>query len=325
MNGRLSEMRRCAVIFGAAGQDAYYLQGHLTLTGYRVIAIGRRGVLTEGMQGPFDVLDPAAVLNLIEVERPDEFYYLAAHHHSSHEEQGTLRELFDTSYDIHCRGLLNVLDAIAAVSPETRLFYAASSLVFGEPPMAPQNEDTPMAPICAYGITKASGVGLCRLYRRQRGIFCSAGILYNHESPRRGLRFVTRKIARAAAEIYRGEQSTLTLGDLDADVDWSFAGDVVRAMHLILQIDTPGDFVVASGTLRTVREFAARAFAATGLDYRKCVAESPSIIQRARRSIPLRGDSSRLTAATGWKAHTSFEELVDMMVRAELSNDGSNA
>jgi GDPmannose 4,6-dehydratase len=321
MNVPSNEKPRHAVILGAAGQDGRYLQRHLISAGYRVTAIGRQGILTGDIQAPFDVLDSGAVGDLIGAERPDELYYLAAHHHSSHEQQGTLRELLDTSYAIHCRGLMNVLDAIAAVSSETRLFYAASSLVFGDPTVTPQNEDTPMAPICAYGVTKALGIELCRLYRKERGIFCSTGILYNHESPVRGIRFVTRKIARAAAGIRRGEQSALTLGDLDARVDWSFAGDVVRAMHAMLQLDTPRDFVVASGTLRTVREFAARAFADVGLDYQKYVVESPAIIQRSRRRVPLHGDPSRLAAATGWKAQTSFEELVDMMVRAELPHD----
>jgi len=320
MNGPSNERPRHAVILGAAGQDGHYLQRHLISAGYRVTPVGRRSMLTCDIQAPFDVLDSRAVIDFIEAERPHEFYYLAAHHHSSHEQQGSLRELFDTSYEIHCRGLMNVLDAIAAVGSGTRLFYAASSLVFGEPTMTPQNEDTAMAPICAYGITKALGIELCRLYRKERGVFCSTGILYNHESPVRGVRFVTRKIARAAAGICRGEQSALTLGDLDARVDWSFAGDVVRAMHAILQVDTPRDFVVASGTLHTVREFAARAFAGAGLDYRKYVAESPALIQRARRRVPLHGDPSRLAAATGWKAQTSFEELVDMMVQAELSH-----
>jgi GDPmannose 4,6-dehydratase len=313
------------VVLGSAGQDGHYLTDYLATIGYRVVGIGRGRLLSGSEPRPFNLLDPADVIDLVRTERPGEFYYLAAHHHSAAEQQGTLRELFETSYDVHCRGLLNVLDAVVAVSPGTRIFYASSALIFGEPSHAPQREDTPMRPICAYGITKLAGMGLCRLYRGGKGVHCSAGILYNHESPKRGVRFVTRKIARAVAEIYRGERSSLTLGDFTAQVDWSFAGDVVRAMHAMLQVDMPQDFIIASGKIHTVREFAARAFAVAGLDYRKYVVEDPALIQRSRGGARLLGDPSRLIAATGWKPQASFEDLVDMMVKAELRDGGSTA
>lgn len=311
-------MRR-AIVVGAGGQDGSYLTEHLASLGYAVIGI-THGTLAVGVaRRPFNILDAQGVVDLIRTERPDEIYYLAAHHHSSQENTESLRQLIDLSYDVHCRALLNFLDAIVAVSPMTRLFYAASSLVFGEPSVSPQNEDTPLAPICAYGITKATGIGLCRLYRRDQGIFCCFGILFNHESPRRAPRFVTRKIVQAVRAVQADRSNKLVLGDLDAQVDWSYAGDVVRAMQAMLQLDAPTDFVIASGTLHSVRNFAELAFQTAQLDYRDHVVQASGTLPRAVRKIPLHGDPNRLRSATGWRPGVSFEELVDMMVRAEMA------
>ena len=317
--GRTDNGARRAIVVGAGGQDGSYLTDHLTSLGYTVIAIKRDHLVAGSARRPFTILDPAAVMDLIKAERPDEVYYLAAHHQSSQESVGPLRQLIDTSYDVHCRGLLNALDAIVAASPHTRLFYAASSLVFGQPSTSPQNEDTPMVPICIYGVTKVAGMGICRAYRREKGVFCCSGILYNHESPRRGTRFVTRKIVQAARAIAAHRSAKLQLGDLDAEVDWSYAGDIVRAMHAMLQINSPCDFVIASGILHSVRDFADRAFSAAELDYRNHIVQASDMLQRVPRKTPLKGDSTRLRDATGWRPLVSFQELVDMMVRAEMT------
>lgn len=319
MSGRL------AIVVGANGQDGTYLTEHLTSLGYLVIGIKHNEIVAPSGARPFSIFDRTAVMDLVRTEQPDGIYYLAAHHHSSQEKLESLRQLVDVSYDVHCSGLLNFLDSIVATSPKTRLLYAASSLIFGEPTTSPQNEATPYAPICAYGITKTAGMSLCRLYRREKHIFSCSAILFNHESPRRAPRFVTRRIVQAVRSIKAGRSFKLTLGDLDAQVDWSYAGDVVRAMQAMLQLESPQDFVVASGVLHTVRDFADRAFRAAQLDYHDHVVQASGMLQRKVRQYPLLGDSSRLKAATGWTPKVSFEDLVDMMVQAEMTAALSDA
>jgi GDPmannose 4,6-dehydratase len=310
---------RCAVVVGSSGQDGYYLSKQLIQSGYRVIGINRSGITGPPNTRPFDILSNSSVANLIANERPAEVYYLAAYHHSSDEITGALAPLLRQSFDVHCQGLINFLDAIASRSPDTRLFYAASSLVFGEPAESPQNENTPMVPICAYGITKSLGIEICRLYRREMNIRCCSGILYNHESPRRDARFVSQKIARAVADIHKGRSSKLVLGDLEAKVDWSFAGDAVRAMHAMLQNDDPQDLIIASGKLHSIRDFVSKAFAVAGMDYRSYVEQSSSVLPRPARRLPLHGDPSRLKALSGWQPEVPFDALVAMMVENALA------
>jgi GDPmannose 4,6-dehydratase len=175
-----------------------------------------------------------------------------------------------------------------------------------------------MRPVCAYGVTKLFGMGLCEIYRRDFGLFCSAGILFNHESPLRQPRFVTRKISRAVAAIKRGAQRELSLGSLDTQVDWSAAEDFVEAMRLTLAIDRPQDFVFASGELRSLRDFCEIAFSAAGLDYRDYVKTDPTLLMRSARRVPLHGNPQRLMAETGWQPKISFEQLVTAMVQADL-------
>lgn len=311
-------MQRCAIVVGAGGQDGYYLCRELTTRGDRVIRVGRNGVYGDMPNRALDILDAEAVVDLVRDAQPDEIYYLAAYDHSSQEGTGSLGTLLDESHNVHCVGLKNFLNAMSIARPGTRLFYAASSLVFGDPPEVPQTEDTPMAPFCAYGVTKLNGIGLCRAYRVNEGLFVCAGILYNHESFLRHRNFVTRKIVCAVAEILRGSGSRLELGALDAQVDWSAAEDVVLAMMAILSLDEPQDFIVASGSLHTVRDFVARAFLVVGLDYRDHVLEAPGILHRPLRKRPLCGDSTRLRTSTGWQPKLSFDDLVESMVRSEL-------
>ena len=311
-------MQRRALIIGAKGQDGFYLDAHLQRLGYEVVSAGRDSVKVGSQVRSFDVLDFALVSDLIGELRPNEVYYLAAHHHSSQENSENLLDLFSESYRVHCQGLAATLEAIATRSPLSRLFYAASSLIFGMPQVAPQNEQTSYAPICAYGITKVAGIELCRLYHREKEIFCSGGILYNHESPRRKEKFITRKLVKAAVAASRGKLAKVTIGNLSGQVDWTAAEDTVRAMHAILQLDQPGEFVVASGTLHTVRDFADSAFALVGLDYRQYVEESGSVLQRAGRAVPFVGDSKLLREKTDWSPRISFEGLIEMMIEAEL-------
>jgi GDPmannose 4,6-dehydratase len=310
--------RRTAMVFGAGGQDGTYLSQFLESEGARVIKITRARVQADSdVQPPVNLADPSAVKMLVSSARPDEIYYLAAYHHSTQQGTDELSGLFDKSFEVHCTGYRNVLDAVAELRLPSRVFYAASALVFGYPEQCPQSETTPMSPVCAYGVTKAAGVGIGRVYRCERELYACAGILYNHESPLRRPVFVTRKIVRAVAEIVRGQRSTLQLGSLSARVDWGAAEDYVRAMVHILRLPGPGDYVTATGELHSVRDFAERAFAVAGLDYRNYVTEAPELVQRRVRSTPLCGDARRLRA-TGWQPEISFGTLIRRMVEAEL-------
>jgi GDPmannose 4,6-dehydratase len=311
--------RAVAIVVGSAGQDGTLLSGHLRQAGYDVVEVTRGGVRREdGRTEPLDLLNTAEVATLVTQTRPAEIYYLAAYHHSSDQDSGDEVELLRLSYEAHCQGLLAFLDACVRHSPGTRLFYASTALVYGYPETSPQDEMTPMRPVCAYGITKLFGMGLCELYRREHGLFCSVGILFNHESPLRQPRFVTKKIAMAVAAIKRGLQSELMLGSLDAEVDWSSAADFVEAMPMTLALDKPQDFVFSSGRRRSLRQFCEVAFAAAGLDYGKFVTVKKDIMFRKPRTVPLQGNPEKLKRCTGWEPKIGFEELVSSLVRAEL-------
>jgi len=272
----------------------------------------------DGVIEPLDLLDKAEVEAFVAKVSPKEIYFLAAHHHSSDEDTGVLSELLQQSYETHCRRLLTLIEACVRHSPLTRIFYASSALVFGHPDHAPQDEGTPMRPVCAYGITKLFGMGLCEIFRRDRGLFCSAGILFNHESKLRHPKFVSKKISSAVAAIKRGTQTELVLGSLDSEVDWSAAEDFVEAMRMTLALDVPEDFVFASGRLRSLRDFCDIAFSSVGLDYRNHVRVEQALIVRQPRVIPLQGNPAKLMRLTGWRPRIGFEEMVSSLVRAEM-------
>jgi len=256
--------------------------------------------------------------------RPDEIYYLCAHHGAAESGVENIPHRYRRCHEVHVAGWLNFLDGVERLRLGTRLFYAASSLVFGAPETTPQTELTPLAPVCIYGITKATGIGLCRHYRLSRGIRCAAGILFNHESPRRPLPFVSRKIVAAAVDIKLGARRVLTLGNLSSAVDWGAAEDYVAAMTKILQLDDPSEFVIASGTLHTVRDFVSAAFSCLGLPWEPYVVEDASLLRNARRSQALWGDSTRLREATGWRPAIGFTEMVGRMVASEMrSREGA--
>lgn len=288
-----------AVIVGAAGQDGRLLAENLRARGHTVLGVTRRGSV--------DILDARAVRRFMARVKPDQVYYLAAYHHSAQERQPKAGVLLKKSLEVHALGLSYFLAALG----RAKLFYAASSHVFGNPKKSPQDESTPLAPENPYALTKTVGIHLCRLYRA-RGAFASVGILYNHESPLRGPEFVSRKIAIAAA---RGRK--LTLGDLSARVDWGWAPDYVEAMRRVLALSKPGDFVIATGRARRVRDFAREAYAAAGLDWRRFVAEDRRLIQKEKAARV--GSPRKLRRATGWKPRTSFKDMVRALVLAERS------
>ncbi len=301
-----------AIIVGSEGQDGRLLFDRLERDGYSVLGIGR------GKTSPVDILDRDGVRALVSSFRPDEVYYLAAHHGSSQDlgAEESL-DLLQASHEVHVAGLLHFLEALRRDRPSASLFYAASSRIFGHPETETQDETTPLDPRCAYGITKACGTLCCRLYRRLHSLRASVGILYNHESPARLAGFVSRKIVDGAVAIQRGNRTPLVVADLGARVDWGFAPDFVEAMVRIAAREEPGDFVVATGVARSVREFVEVAFGLAGLDWRKHVVEDPSLV--ARPSPTLVGNARKLRTMTGWAPSVSFEEMVGILYRAACS------
>ena len=307
---------KTSIIIGAGGQDGTLLSRFLACRGDRVICVDlhRTWQLPAEDWGVVDILRPESVLALLQKTRADECYYLAAFHHPA--EDKTLRsgdlELFEHSHAIHVRGLLHFLSAIAQSSPQTRLFYAASSHVFGSPVTEPQDENTPLNPGSIYGITKTTGIHCCRHFRDESGVFAAAGILYNHESHLRPPRFLSQKIVRGVLEFQRDQSKKLELGDLNAVVDWGCASDYVEAMAGILAHPRPEDFVVATGEPRTVGEFLRIACEIAGVDPQECVVANPGLLRK--KPVRLIGNSEKLRRLTGWRPKISFYDMIAQMI-----------
>lgn len=297
---------KTALIVGAGGQDGFYLTELLQRQGSAVIGLNRGG--------DTDILKRDQVFALMKRVKPDECYYLAAFHHSAEDKELQSNDslLFERSYAVHVQGLLHFLDAIAHVSPKTKLFYAASSHIFGAPIAQPQTEATPLEPTGVYGITKTTGIHCCRYFRRERGLFAAVGILYNHESPRRAQKFLSQKIARGVLAFQKDNSQRLTLGDLTATVDWGYAPDYVEAMTRILAQPQAAEFIVATGAPHTVEDFLRLACEHVGVNWRDCVQTKPGLL--TKKSVLLVGDSSKLRRATGWEPSVSFEEMVRRLV-----------
>jgi GDPmannose 4,6-dehydratase len=263
--------------------------------------------------GP-DISRRDAVLALIDRIKPDECYYLAAFHHSSEDKELQSNDslLFERSYAVHVQGLLHFLDAIAHVSPKTKLFYAASSHVFGAPTTQPQTELTPLEPTGVYGITKTMGIHCCRYFRRERGVFAAVGILYNHESPRRAAKFLSQKIVRGVLAFQKDHSQRVVLGDLTATVDWGYAPDYAEAMARILALPAADEFIVATGQPHTVEDFLRAACECAGVNWRDCVETKAGLL--TKKSALLVGDSGKLRRATGWKPGVSFEQMIPLLM-----------
>jgi GDPmannose 4,6-dehydratase len=300
-------MRTRALIVGSAGQDGTLLANLLAQKDYEVAGLGRRDL---------DILDAPKVRAHVASLEPAEVYYLAAYHHSSEDVPAGSGELFHKSMDVHFHGVVNFLDAIAGLAPRTRLFFASSSHVFSAFDDRSQAEDTKLSPQSEYAISKVAGMQACQHYRRARGVFACTGILYNHESALRKPVFLSKKIAMAAARTARSRETMLELGDLEARIDWGAATDYVEAMRLILRADEPDDYVIASGKLHSVREFAEIAFAYAGSDYRKHVVARPT--GALRNNGHRVGDSSKLRRVTGWVPALTFEQMVHGLVQFEI-------
>lgn len=318
--------KKRAFITGIAGQDGSYLAELLLKKGYEVHGLLRRVAMEDhrerlsrlhGSAGKIrmhsgDVSDYPTVWWLIASIKPDEVYHLAA--------QSFVAESFEdpvSTLRINIDGTEYLLSAIKELHPSCRFYFAATSEMFGRALTSPQNEETPFNPVSPYGISKLASFYLVRMYREGYGIFAVSGILFNHESPRRGLEFVTRKITHTAARIKRGLEKELRLGNLDAKRDWGFAGDYVEAMWLMLQQKTPHDFVIGTGEAHSVREFVEETFRHLGLDWGKYVKIDRALFRPVDVQILL-ADASRAQKALGWKPKTGFRALVKMMVDADM-------
>jgi GDPmannose 4,6-dehydratase len=299
---------KSAVIVGAGGQDGFYLSELLAKRGYAVTGLTR--------QSATDILKRADIFALLERLKPDEVYYLAAFHHSAEDKEleGNDSLLFEKSYAVHVQGLLHFLDAIAHVSPKTRLFYAASSHIFGVPAEQPQTEATPLNPTGVYGITKTMGIHCCRYFRSERGVFASVGILYNHESPRRAPKFLSQKIARGVLTFQKDRTRRITLGDLSATVDWGYAPDYVDAMTRVLALPQSDEFIFATGQTYTVEDMLRIACEHVGVDWREAAQAKPGLL--TKKPVLLVGDSSKLRQATSWKPTVNFEQMIRLLVDA---------
>ena len=312
-----------AMITGITGQDGSYLAEYLLDLGYRVVGVTRRTSTDTGTRfehlrdrielASADLLDQTSLLGIVARYQPDEVYNLAAQSFvPTSWEQPVLTGEFTAL------GVTRLLEAIRVAMPEARFYQASSSEMFGKVQAMPQNESTPFYPRSPYGVSKLYGHWIAVNYRESYGLHASSGILFNHESPRRGLEFVTRKISYGVARIKHGVDRELRLGNLEARRDWGFAGDYVRAMHLMLQQEQPGDYVVATGATHSVREFCAAAFGAAGLEWEDHVVVDPAFFRPAE-SISLVGDSTRARQVLGWHPEVSFSELVELMVDVDLS------
>jgi GDPmannose 4,6-dehydratase len=308
---------RTALITGVTGQDGSYLAEFLLARGYRVcgaVRPGRPAGTTLGVElWPVDLLDLDGLTRLLDDVRPDEVYNLAAVTFVP----ASVRDPLSV-YEFNTLSAARLLEAVRRACPTARFFQAGSSEMFGSATSAPQNEDTPFRPRSPYGAAKVAACHLAAAYRAAFGLFACTGILFNHESPRRGLEFVTRKITRAAARIQLGLDRELRLGSLQARRDWGFAGDYVRAMWLMLQQQEPQDHVIGTGAAHTVEDFVAAAFGRLGLDWRKHVVVDPQFV-RPLEPVPLVADAARARACLGWRPEVGFRELVERMVDADLA------
>ncbi len=313
---------KTALITGITGQDGSYLAEFLLEQGYKVVGMVRRSSTVNferiaGIQDKVtlvagDLLDEVSLIGILREHQPSEVYNLAA---QSFVQTSWSQPVF--TGESTALGVTRMLDAIRIANPETRFYQASSSEMFGKVVEVPQKESTPFYPRSPYGVAKVYGHWITVNYRESYGMHASSGILFNHESPRRGLEFVTRKISHTVARIACGVEKKLYLGNLDARRDWGYAPDYVRAMWLMLQQDEPDNYVISTGETHSVEEFCRLAFSHVGLDYQDYVEVDPRFLRPAEVDL-LVGDASKAKEALGWEPAVSFEQLVGIMVSADL-------
>ena len=315
-------MSKRAVITGITGQDGSYLAELLLANGYEVVGVVRRSsapnywriehLLDRITLRPADLLDQLSLLRLIQDVRPHEFYNLAA--------MSFVPASWDQPLltgDFNAMGVTRILEAVRQVDQEIKLYQASSSEMYGRVREVPQTELTPFYPRSPYGVSKVFGHYITVNYRESYGLFAVSGILFNHESPRRGVEFVTRKVTDGVARIKLGLTDHLSLGNLDAKRDWGFAGDYVKAMWMMLQQPKADDYVIASGISHSVQNLVQVAFEHAGLDWRKYVRTDPALLRPAEVDH-LIGDASKAKRVLGWQPKVSFESLIQMMVDEDI-------
>jgi GDPmannose 4,6-dehydratase len=313
---------KTALITGVTGQDGSYLAEFLLEQGYTVVGMVRRSstvnfdrikhIQDDITLAHGDLLDQMSIVSILQEHKPDEIYNLAAQSFVPISwKQPVLTGEFTAL------GVTRILEAIRMVNRDIRFYQASSSEMFGKVRTVPQTEETPFYPRSPYGVAKAYGHWITVNYRESYGLFAASGILFNHESPRRGLEFVTHKITYGAARIKLGLADCLSLGNLDARRDWGYAPDYVRAMWLMLQQPQPDDYVIATGETHSVREFCEAAFGHLGLDWQQYVVTDPALTRPAEVDH-LIGDAGKAAQKLGWKPSISFAQLVELMVDADL-------
>jgi GDPmannose 4,6-dehydratase len=320
-------MAKRALITGITGQDGSYLAELLLEKGYDVVGTVRRSsapnlwriehLLDRVKLKPADLLDQLSLLRVIDEVRPAEIYNLAA---MSFVPASWDQPMLTGEYN--AQGVTRLLDAVRQVDTSIRIYQASSSEMFGKVREVPQSEKTPFYPRSPYGVSKVFAHYITINYRESYNLFAVSGMLFNHESPRRGLEFVTRKVSDGVARIKLGLAGSLSIGNLDAHRDWGFAGDYVRAMWLMLQQDVADDYVIATGVAHSVRELIEIAFARVGLEWQKYVHVDPALLRPAEVEHLL-GDPSKAKAELGWTPSVSFQQLVEMMVDADLARLGA--
>ncbi|HLN16683.1 MAG TPA: GDP-mannose 4,6-dehydratase [Acidimicrobiales bacterium] len=316
-------MAKRAMITGVTGQDGSYLAEFLLEQGYEVIGMVRRSSTVNferiaHIQDDLtivsgDLLDEVSLISILQDHRPSEVYNLAA--------QSFVQPSWSQPVltgETTALGVTRMLDAIRTVDPEIRFYQASSSEMFGKVLEVPQRETTPFYPRSPYGVAKVYGHWITVNYRESYGLHASSGMLFNHESPRRGIEFLPRKVSLGVARIACGLDDKLAIGNLDAQRDWGYAADYVRAMWLMLQQDTPGDYVVATGETHSVREFCRLAFAAAGLDWEQHIVVDERFLRPAEVDL-LVGDATKAHEVLGWEREVDFPELVTMMVEADIA------
>jgi GDPmannose 4,6-dehydratase len=316
-------MAKRALITGITGQDGSYLAELLLGKGYEVFGMVRRAsapnvsriehLLDRVTLKPADLLDQLSMIRLIDEVRPDELYNLAA---MSFVPASWDQPMLTGEYN--SQGVTRVLEAVRQIDPKIRFYQASSSEMFGKVREVPQSENTPFYPRSPYGVSKVFAHYITVNYRESYDLFAVSGMLFNHESPRRGLEFVTRKVSDGVARIKLGLSEFLPMGNLDAHRDWGFAGDYVRAMWLMLQQDRPEDYVISTNISHSVRELVDVAFARVGLDWQKYVRIDPAFLRPAEVEHLL-GDSSKARKELGWTPEVNFKQLVEMMVDADVA------
>jgi GDPmannose 4,6-dehydratase len=314
--------QKVALITGITGQDGSYLAELLLEKGYKVYGMVRRASVEkyeriehirhkiELIQG--DLLDQSSLASALQTSRPREVYNLAA---QSFVPTSWVQPVLTSEFT--AVGVTRMLEAIRSVDPSIKFYQASSSEMYGRVRETPQSELTPFYPRSPYGVAKAYGHYITVNYRESYDLFAVSGILFNHESPRRGLEFVTRKVTDGVAKIKLGLANELRMGNLDARRDWGFAGDYVEAMWLMLQQDSPDDYVVATGETHTVQKLVEVAFGHAGLDWKKFVKQDPAFLRPAEVDL-LIGDPAKAKAKLGWQPKVSFEQMIQMMVDADL-------